>query len=43
MDVLVLEVVHHVLGSALTTAKITGDVFSHRYEIGRAAASHRPV
>jgi len=29
------------LGAVLTTAKITGDAFSHRYDIGRTAASDR--
>lgn len=36
-----LEVVHHNLRSALTPAKIAGDVFTHRFYVGRPAAAHR--
>jgi len=40
-DALVLEVMHHNLRLALTTAKIDGDVFPHRFCVGRPEAAHR--
>jgi len=36
----VLEVVPHDLGLSLTTAKVAGYVFPHRYDIRRPAAAH---